>query len=181
MANSFIPTTDDGLRTWAANLARRVSEDPSYGVPPERAARLTTLSDEFAAAYLVAANLGARCRADVVRKNNLREALKTDARVVVSLVRGQENVSEAQKAALGLTLPSGTRTRVGRPDQAPNVRVVSTFGRTVSLRVSDSQVTRRGRPRGVVGAVVLFRVGPETADNDPRRAGNWAASPSTTS
>ena len=160
MADSFLPSTDSGLLAWSRNLSQRINADgEAVGISPERAAAFQVLLDEYEQAYLAAMPSGSRCKALVVEKNRKRAALRDAARLIVATVNGHVGVSNEQRASLGLTIRRTGRSAVAAPAYAPNIHVVSSHATTVELRVSDSQVTRRGRPRGTVGAAVFYALG----------------------
>jgi hypothetical protein len=115
---------------------------------------------------LAACEPGLRNKSNVQAKNTARLALKTMARDFSRIVQGQATVTNAQKAALGLNVRA-TPTPIPPPAVVPQVDIVSVIGRTVKIRLHNSEVAgKRGKPANVKGAAVFSYVG-TTAPTDP--------------
>jgi hypothetical protein len=159
------PTTDGGLRTFAQNMSTKVSAAPTtYGLTTTDATALATATSDFTTA-LNGCDPAIRTKSAVVLKNTKKEALKNLIRQLALKVQGTPTVTDAQKAEIGLSIPS-QRTPVPPPAFAPAVDVVAVNGRTIELRIHDSQESRRGKPPFCSGAIVFSFVGAE-APADP--------------
>jgi len=101
----------------------------------------------------------------VTSKNAAREALKDRARKLASIVRGQHDVTDAQKIGLGLALRAKP-TAIPRPSGAPGISIETVRASTVTIRLYDIETGgRRGKPPGAMGASLFIYVGqvpPET-------------------
>src|SRR4051812_7427346 len=104
MRTSYFPSTDLGLLGWAKNFSQRISAaGPALGLSLQQ-------TQDFAA--LVAAYGDAmqkveptvRSRSTVIGKNDCREAMKANARLLVSIINGQSGVSDQQKTELGMSV-----------------------------------------------------------------------------
>jgi hypothetical protein len=171
MAKSYLPSTDAGLLSWSANLSSRVLQDyAAYGIPLQMAQDFADLQAQYALAYRKAANPGTRNRVKVAGKNNARRRLKQAAQNIVSIIRGQAELTDGQKITLGLTIRRPRRGHIGPPDHAPQVIVRSVNGHTVRLRLKDaSNQECGGKPADVTGAIIMSAVG----DQMPQAPEQW--------
>lgn len=75
------------------------------------------------------------------------------------------SITNAQRAELGLRIPSTGPSPIPAPTSAPEFAVVSTFGRTVKIRLRDAENPgRRGKPEGTQGATILMYTGESAPD-----------------
>jgi hypothetical protein len=159
------PASDGGLRSFAQNMSTKVSAAPTtYGLQTTDATALATATGDFSTA-LNACDPAIRTKAAVVLKNTKKTALKNLIKQLALKVQGTPTVTDAQKAEIGLAIPSA-RTPVPPPAFPPAVDVVAVNGRTITLRIHDSQESRRGKPAFVSGAIIFSFVGTE-APADP--------------
>ena len=160
-----LPKTDSGMSSFATNMSTKLSLDPtSYGCDTADATGLATATSNYVAA-LALCNPANRSRPAVVDKNSKRDFLKNLIRQLALKIQGTPSVTDTQKADLGLSIPA-IPTPVPAPPFAPAVDVVAISGRTVSLKIHDSQQTRRGKPKFCAGAMIFSYVGSE-APADP--------------
>jgi hypothetical protein len=162
MPKGFLPNADVALLEWSANFAARLSESgESYGISPAQAADYAAKNAAYAAAFYTAAGPSTGTRTAVVAKNQARAALRAAARQLALIVKGQPSVTDAQRVELGLApRPAGRPAPIGRPAAAPSLQVDAVTGRTVRLRLLDPDSTRRGKPAGVLGAVLFSYAAP---------------------
>jgi hypothetical protein len=166
---SFFPFTDSGLLAWSSNLSNRINADPgAFGISPLVAANYASLHEIYADAYLAASDLGRRCKVIVAQKNIARANLKQAARQIVATVRGTPSVTIEQKLELGITIPRSP-TRIGPPESAPSIIILSVVGHRVRIRLMDAQAPRRGRAPGIEGACVFSHAGEE----HPTQISDW--------
>ena len=163
---SFLPNKDAALLAWGANLYAVANLAPTtYGLTTGQCTAFNTLLTAYQTA-LAACDPGVRSKAAVLAKNNAKAALKTNARFLAKLVEGTSTVTNAQKATLGLNVRA-MPSPIPAPAFAPQVDIVSVIGRTVKVRLHNSETAgKRGKPAGVKGAAVFSYVG-ATAPTDP--------------
>ena len=161
MRQSYFPSTDAALLAWARNMSNRLSADhAAYGIDEQRAADFAALVDSYGDAYRAANLPGIRSRAATTVKNQARESLKAEARLIVSIVRGQTDVSDAQKIGLGITVPARRRQATPRPSHGPRLLITSMTGRTAQILLTNAELEAgRSKPRGVQGALIFFAAG----------------------
>ncbi len=166
MRQSYFPSTDAGLLAWAQNLSQRLSVDPeAFGVGELVAAQLADLVARYDEAYRLANMPNTRITSRTVQKNESRDALKHAARRIVSIVRGQADVTDAQRIELGMSVPAPRRRAIPRPEHAPTLYVTSVAGRTVHLRLADSQlIAGSAKPPGARAALIFVASGEHPPD-----------------
>ena len=167
MPKGFLPNQDGALLGWARHFAATISISPeTWGLSGAQSAEFASLTDDFAANLLLC-EPGVRSKGTVAGKNGSRTSLKERARSLALIVKGQTQVTDAQRVELGLSPRMATASSIARPVDAPNVRVQSVRGSIVRVRLSDATVLRRGRPPSVAGAILFTFVGeqpPATRD-----------------
>ena len=167
-SRGFLPNRDTELLAWSLNFKTLITATPTaYGLTSALATAYGTLHDAYASA-LAAVEPAIRTRGAVVTKNAARTALKTQARLLANLVDGTASVTNTQKTTLGLNVRR-KRTPVPPPATSPVLSVLSVKGWTVAVRLKASNVAKRGRPVGAVGATLFSYVG----TTPPSTASGW--------
>jgi hypothetical protein len=164
MGKSWLPDSDPGLLAWSLNFSTRISQNPqSVGLTPQLASAYAALHQAFATA-LEACDPAVRNEASVIAKNQARENLKADARLLNNLVQGTASVTDEQKRLLGLTIRARP-SPVPPIAQGPTVLLEGMVGNTLRVRLQDATTTRRARPASAVGASVFWFVGPAPSED----------------
>jgi hypothetical protein len=160
MGHHFYMGSDAELLSSSAHFARQISATPTaYGLTAAQAAAYGAANDAYAAAYKAAIDPETRTRGKVAGKNAAREVLVAIASSLVKII--DATASDEQKIDLGVNVRK-TPAPIAAPSVQPGVGVVSVVGRTVTIRISNpSSATRRGKPAGVIGALVHTFVGEE--------------------
>jgi hypothetical protein len=156
MPKGFLPNADAALLDWSRNFAARLSESGErYGISPAQAADYALKNAAFADAYHLVADPTTRTRPNVLAKNDVRAALRAAARRLALIIKSQA-VTDDERIALGLSpRNAGRAAPVARPAAAPLVGIRGVTGRTIRLRLCATDPPRRGRPPGVLGAVLF--------------------------
>lgn len=166
----FIPTTDEGKRTFGLNLSTKLTAAPTdYSITVAQAAAFQALFDSYDAALTTALEPSTRTPTAIVNKDLARDAMVQNARRLARIIQAAPSVTPGQKTDLGLPIHDEEPTPSIPPQFAPGVEIVSVTGRTVRVKLRDTQSTRRGKPDGVIAAVVISYQGDET----PTAASNW--------
>jgi hypothetical protein len=130
----------------------------------------------FRIRYLAHVKAQAAAIAATATKAQARREYEAVLRPAVRRIQSNGAVTDAQRGALGITIPDRTRTPVGAPTSRPLVKV--DFSKRLAHRlayVDEAAALRRARPRGIVGAEVWVKVAapgesPPTLDTRlPRR------------
>jgi len=159
MPRYFYTGTDAELLSGSSNFSTLISEGPTvFGLTAAQATAYATLNTAYQTAYAVNIEPSTRTKVTVQNKNMARAALVAGARQLSDYIIQVPTVTDGQLVALGL--PARTaRTPIPAPGFSPKVDFLSVMGRTVRVRLHDSQSTRRGKPEGVNGASVFSHVG----------------------
>lgn len=168
---TFPPRRQADVLAWSRNFEARIAGAPmAFGLDAPQAAAYSALHAAFASAYAAVMDPGANSRAAIVAKNEAREALLSGpggARDMVRIVQAFPGTTDAVRGELGLKLLDVEAAIIPKPGSAPNLSIISTFARTIKVRLRDQDSPdRRGKPGGVQGATVLYHVG-ASAPADP--------------
>ena len=142
---------------------------PTYGLDPAQATAYTALHTAFVSAHAIAVNPNTNSKANINAKKVAKDQLLTDpngAWALVNIVQAYPGTTDEVRGRLGLRIADDP-TPVPAPATPPDLSILSTFGRTIKVRLRDQDsLENRGKPQGVQGATVLYHVG-ETAATDP--------------
>jgi hypothetical protein len=177
MPKGFLPNADSALLHWCRNFAERIAIDPErLGISPALSADFAAKTEAYATAYQAAAEPGTRSRSLVMTKNDCRAALRAAARHLAQLVKGQADVSDAERVTLGLApRTTGHAAPIARPAAAPSLSIVAVTGHRVRVQLFDPGSPRRGRPAGILGAVLFSHATPPSlsAGTPPADVRDW--------
>lgn len=170
-ATTFPPSKESELVSWSTIFSTRINADSAlYGLTDPQANAYETLHLAFVAAYNTVQDPFTNSKQAVIAKNEAKEALLygTDgAWELVRIIQAFPGITDALRGELGLRIPDTEQTRIPAPTTPPNLSIISTFGRSIKVRLQDQEnPSRRGKPDGVQGATILYHVG-ETAPSDP--------------
>src|SRR5579862_4207688 len=133
-----LPNTDSALLAFSLNFSTKITATPTaFGLTSAQATAYATLHSNFATA-LAACDPSVRSKPATSAKNEARTALKDQLRMLALAVQATPTVTDAQKISLGLSVPS-QRQPVPPPSEAPALDIVSVSGRTVTIRLHDSE------------------------------------------
>jgi hypothetical protein len=182
--HDFIPSRQADLLAWSRNFRDHINNPPGpaqFGLTIAQAAHYTALHDAYAASLALARDPSTNSRSNIQTKNDAKAALKAEARVLARIIRANPDVDNAQRIELGLTVPAAATPNfapMSVSEYKPVVMVQATIGRTVRLRIrGNAMTTRRARPAGTVGAVVLSYVAPPHSPEEnspPESISKWS-------
>ena len=176
-----IPIRDHLLVPYSANVnARLVASGVGiYQIPAARVAEYSEVHWAYVAAQeqlMAAREAGLFSESMTARRDAAKRALLACGRSIYMTVRGNLEISEADKILLGVRLRK-RQARILQPVVRPGIEVLSVVGRTVKVRVHDSDsVLRLGKPAGTIAARVYSFVGAQP----PAEASNWRLEGATT-
>ena len=158
--SGYVPRADGAFDAWQANFEAYVYEHyGELGLSSEvreqvRAARLAW--DGAYGDHTTAQQAAAAARQT---KDDRRGDYDRLIREVARRIQAHELVTDAQRAALAITVRDTEPTAVPAPTTRPVVRVDFSKRLRHTLRYADEVTpTRRARPRGVIGAEVWVKV-----------------------
>lgn len=168
MSRTYLPSRESQLVIWSNNFEALVAANAvTYGLTVEQATAYTAAHTAFVDAYQVANDPLTRSPANIEEKDDLKKALISLTREYVNIIQAHPGTTNKMRSSLGITVKDVTPTPTPVPEFAPQLDVVSVHGRTMSIRLRDSQTGERKKPAGVTGATIVSYVG-ETIPDDMR-------------
>lgn len=113
MSNDFIPRRDAHALIYYTTLANAMAADPqSLGVGADVVAALQAEVAQFAASLQQVDRMQKDCAAEVARKKGLRSGVDGTVRGLLRQVHANPNVAASAKAAAGIPVHDGVRSRL---------------------------------------------------------------------
>jgi hypothetical protein len=158
-----ISRKDSDLLSWARNFDQRVSSAPGdYGLDASQAAQFHDAYVAYLASYQVVSEAqarGARDPAWTSAKEQAKAELLQIGRELYSFVQSSRSVPDDKKQSVGVRVKKTNPTAVPRPTEAPQIDILMSRGRTVSILLHRAESLRRARPEGTIGAAVFSYIG----------------------
>ena len=155
------PKIDGQLLPWSLNFSTRISATPTvFDLTALEATSYANLHADFTARVATAENPGTRTKATVAEKNTCKLALLAKARQFCKIIKANPALTDGQRALLGLPPRDAIPTPVPAPLTRP-LLAVDPFG---NLKLVDETTpNRRGKPQGVLGALIFTAILPAAA------------------
>jgi hypothetical protein len=166
MPSNYIPASDSAFDAWQANFYLYVTGHLSQlGLSFVDVVPLAAQRAFWPPAWQAHGRAQADAEAARQLKDDSRAAFEAVIRGLVRRLQASPEVTDAQRAALGLTVPDRTRTPVAPPASRPVV-TVDAAGRLrhVLHFVDEHAPAGPARPAGVRGAEIWVKVGAAPAD-----------------
>jgi len=157
----YIPGSDTEFQAWAANFITYANAHlVELGIGPPDMIPITNGQTDFDTK--MAANFTAQQAAQSARqaKDDSRDILESAVRQLVRQLQASGNVDDAERAALGITIPDTIRTTLSGDITTRPIGMVDTSQRLRhEIRFSDEATpTRRAKPAGVMGCEIWVKV-----------------------
>jgi hypothetical protein len=157
----YIPTTDQGLDSWASNFATKINASPgTYGLVAADAAIISGAQVTYHAAYLLGGSSGVPptpvnpatfTAITVASKNSAKFAGVAIWRTYAAQIRLNPGVSNADKLDLGLNLPNNSPSPIPAPSTFPILSIVAAAPGLMQLRYADNTTPAlRKKPAGAL-------------------------------
>lgn len=168
----FPQTKEAQLLQWSAVFSAKITAGAaSFGLLPAQSVSYALLHTAFASAYNAANDQNTNSKAAIGLKNQAKENLLNGpggAWELVDICQAWPSMTDAKRLELNIKLIDSDPTPIPVPEFAPDLSIISTAGRMISVRLRDQlNPDRRGKPVGVSGATVLYHVGEALPPNDP--------------
>jgi len=163
MANDYIPGSDTGFQAWAVNFANYAQAHlAELGIDLTDLTPITSGLADFVTK--LSANVTAQQAAQSARqaKDASQDTLESAIRQLVRQLQASGDVDDAERAALGITIPDTVRTMsAGGIDTRPIGMVDTSQRLRHEIRFSDEATpTSRAKPAGVMGCEIWVKVAP---------------------
>lgn len=168
MAADYLPAPDPAFDNWQVILiAYLIANKVALGISDATVAALTAAQTAWTAAYGAHQTAQATATSKRQDKDDARAPFAALIRSTVGQMQANPAVTDTQRAAMQITVPSGTHT----PAPVPTTRPVGTVD--TSQRLShkiefrdESTPTSRAKPAGVAGCELHLFIG-TTAPTGP--------------
>jgi hypothetical protein len=163
----YIPSQQALTVTWAENFNSLILASPStYGLLPADAATINSYVTAFTTAY-TQSNRGSpstRTPAAITSTNNAQAAMLTIVRTYAQQIRNNQGVTSENKQALGLTVPSSSRTPQPVPATAPGLSITGSTPGTFTLNIFNPQTpaSKRAKAPGARSYAIFYALTPAT-------------------
>ena len=161
-AADYIPRPDADFDAWAASFMDYAAKhQAALGLRDATLEELHLLQKNWDTDYEAAVAARAAWRAAAAAKQNRRASFVAALRRVAAQLRGTPEVTDAQRAALGLNVADEIASTIGPPPTAPLASVDASQRLQHGLSVSDERTpTRRAKPVGVFGVELRVALRP---------------------
>lgn len=181
----FIPRPDSAFNSWQNNMFAVITSHREHWKISETAfTRFSAARDRWNAAYSLANNRHNRTEANVTEKNEALAQYKKELRMFIkSQLSFNENISDAQRDGMGLTVPSPSRTAAQPPSTSPVAEIDFSTRLRHIIHFRDSNATGRAKPAKVHGCEIWSKTGgePPTSENEMTYIGIDTRTPRTIS
>jgi len=148
----YIPTQQSKLVTWAENFSTLISASPStYGLQAADAATIASYVNAFTNAYAQSTkgSPSTRTPAAVTATNNAQAAMLGIVRTYAQQIRNNMGVTSENKQAIGLNVPSSSRTPIPVPSTAPVIAITGSTPLTFTMTIKDATAPASPRKKAV--------------------------------
>lgn len=156
--SDYIPSNDDGFRTFAENFAGNITAAPAaYMLTPGQAASIQGVVDTFVAKLAIAQNELTRTKSTIADKDDARSIAESLIREYAIDIKNNDGIPDAQKLAIGVRPINPSREPIAAPSSPPLLNVLGNLPGVQSLRYADSNTPdSRSKPFGAT-ELQLFR------------------------
>ncbi len=160
MSKDYIPRPDAKFNAWQANFVTYANANlAALGLVAADMTPVTAAQTPRGTGF--AANVAAQAAAQAARqtKDGARAALEAAIRPLVRRMQASAAVSDAEKAALGITIPDTTSTPVTPPTTHPtcNIGFEERLQHVIDFRDANAP-NKRAKPEGVIGCEIWVKV-----------------------
>jgi len=157
----YIPGSDNDFQAWVANFVTYASAHLiDLGIAPGDIIPISTAQTDFDTKF--SDNVTAQQAAQSARqaKDASRDTLESAIRQLVRQLQASGDVDDAERAALGITVPDTILTTASGDITTRPIGAVDTSQRLRhEIRFSDEATpTRRARPAGIMGCEIWVKV-----------------------
>jgi hypothetical protein len=174
---SAIPQRDAEFNTYLFNWKTLLTATPAvFGMTATDATAISAQYTAWNTAYTAATNLLTRTRATVAAKDAAKVFALSLLREQYGIIKANPSVSNEDKISLGIRVSDPVPTPIPPPSTYPVVSVRMAASRTTELMAVDNTTpTKRARPAGTIGMLVVRAIG-NVAAISPDQCQLWGIS-----
>ena len=163
----YIPGSDAQFNDWQINFTDYLAANAAaLGISDKEVQKLLAQRAEWEDTYRECLSTQAAATSAREAKDNNRKDWQGTIRKLVQRIQADESTTDAQRAALGITVPDRTPTPIGPPTSRPSARLENRGGLRHTINfVDENTPTRTAKPAGVMGAEIWVYVGDAPPEN----------------
>lgn len=169
-STDWVPKAEGALRTFSTSFSNVINSDPTaFGLTLTEASDFAALNTAWVNAYELATNAPTRGTVTIQNKDDAKAAMLPELRRLGMFIQNRPQTTNEQRTQLGLTLKDVEPSPTPIPSTAPTLAISRVLGQTIDYTLRDVNVENRGKPDGVIGALLFGYVG----ENPPLTAAEW--------
>jgi len=166
----YLPPADSLFASWLSNFSALLTAEPTdYGLEAADAVAVAAVNTGFQSAYETAIDPPTRTVPSVAAKDVARSSAEAVVRPFAVQISRNSAVTNENKLAIGVTVPSLVPTPIPAPTSAPNIAIVSATPLNQLLSYSVPGADGKSKPFGAIGTQIFRAVG-TVAATDPSQA-----------
>lgn len=166
----YIPPKQADTALWMANFSALLTANPTdFGLIAADATSVDGVNTTFQAAYLVATDPSTRTAPTVAAKDVALASSLAVIRPYAVQISQNAAVTDLNKSAIGVTIPSLVPTPIPEPVDAPTIGLKSAISLVQTLAYKVAGQSGKSKPFGSRGVEVYRSVG-TVAATDPAQA-----------
>lgn len=166
----YIPPKDADFNNWLSSFDALLTADPTiYGLEASDATAVATVTTAWTAAYAAAVDPATRTTPTIAAKDAARASAEAVVRPYAVTISRNPGVTNENKEAIGVTVPSEVKTPIPPPTDAPALSLKSAISLNQTLTYKVAGQSGKAKPFGSVGVEVFRSVG-TVAATDPAQA-----------
>ena len=164
----YIPASDAEFNAWQTNFVSYANAHlVELGLDAADMAPIDAAQTEWEVDFPAHVSAVANAESARAAKDASRAGYVTLVRALVKRLQASPTIDDAERAALGITIPGQNPTPVGPPTSHPIVNIdCSQRLRHLVHFMDEHTPTRKAKPAGTIGAEIWVKVGGE-APTDP--------------
>ena len=157
---SYIPARDADCAAWATNFDTLLTAAPAtYGLSAPDAVAVAAVVAPFISALTAATDPATRTPGTVAAKDAARAAMEAVVRPYAVRISKNPAVTNEDKTAIGVTVPSTTPTPIPAPAVAPELGVLAITPLNLKGTYKAAGASNKAKPFGVIGVEIAIAIG----------------------
>ena len=180
MAEDYIPSNDGEFIEFAENYIEQIDgNEENLGLTAGTTAGLTSTLTVFKSSYSQNNDTYTNYRASTEKKDDDRKPIEAKIREATRIIQVAPGVTDAQRAALRITVRQTSTTPTGPPTSRPVLEIDTSEPLRHTVKFYDNALETKGKPPGVRGVEIWCKIGGEATmdEEEYRYLGTDTASP----
>ena len=166
----YLPPKDADFATWLMNFSTLLTGNPTdFGLEAADATAVAAVNTTFQLDYTTSQDPATRTAPTVAAKDAARASAEAVVRPYAVQISRNAGVTDENKAAIGVTIPSTVPTPIAAPTVAPDLALLSATQGDMLLSYKAAGASGKSKPFGAIGVEIFRSVGTVSA-TDPAQA-----------